>query len=137
MLLNIFSILVIIHIFYYLALKTNKFALMDVCWGLGITLVAVVAFLQNIATKPKILLLFMVLAWGLRLSYHIWKRLEGHGEDFRYAKLKQEWGADYKKQGYIKVFLLQGFLLQISCINFTFFSNNVSQLHKNYHYLQD
>ena len=113
MFLNIVSILVIIHVFYYYALKTNKFALMDVCWGLGISLVAIVGFLQNIATKPKVLLLLMVLLWGFRLAYHIWMRLKDQTEDFRYAKLKQEWGSDYKKQGYIKVFLLQGFLIFI------------------------
>lgn len=109
----ILSILILCHLFFYIAYKTDKFSVMDIAWGLGFVLVGIVAYLSNYPSWPKLLLLFMVSCWGLRLAYYIFTRSKGKGEDPRYQKYKDMWGADYLKQGYLKVFLAQGGMMFI------------------------
>lgn len=91
-----------------LFLKRNDVA--DIAWGLGIALVGMTTF----ALAPSLRLEIMaalVLFWGLRLSYHIYKRVAGHSEeDYRYAAWRREWKHFYLRS-YGQVFLLQGFLM--------------------------
>ncbi len=107
----ILSILILCHLFFFIAYKTDKFSVMDIAWGLGFVLVAIVAYLSNYPSWPKLLLLIMVSCWGLRLAYYIFTRSKGKGEDPRYQKYKDQWGVDYLKQGYLKVFLAQGAMM--------------------------
>ena len=113
MTLIILSILLLCHLFFYLAYKTNKFSVMDIAWGLGFVLVAIVAYLQHYSSWPKFLLLLMVSTWGLRLAYHIHSRSTGKGEDPRYQMYKDQWGGNYLKEGYVKIFLAQGLMMFI------------------------
>jgi steroid 5-alpha reductase family enzyme len=86
---------------------------MDIAWGLGFVLVAIVAYLQNFPSWPKLVLLAMISAWGLRLAFYIFFRSRGHGEDPRYQKYKDLWGKNYVKEGYLKVFMAQGVMMFI------------------------
>lgn len=91
-----------------LYLKRNDVA--DIAWGLGIALVGMTAF----ALAPSLrleLMAALALFWGLRLSYHIYKRFSSHpAEDYRYAQWRTEWKHFYLRS-YGQVFLLQGFLM--------------------------
>ena len=104
----ILSTLILCHLVFYIAWKTDKFSVMDVAWGLGFVLVAIVGYLQNYSSPPKTLLLVMVCTWGLRLAGYIYLRSKGKPEDPRYTKMREQWGADYLKEGYKKVFMAQG-----------------------------
>lgn len=104
----ILSILIFCHLFFWIAWKTDRFSVMDIAWGLGFILIGIVGYMQNFPTPPKAVLLFMVTVWGLRLAWHIFKRFKDAPEDPRYAKLRQQWGSDYLKQGYLKIFMAQG-----------------------------
>ncbi|MFP5459631.1 MAG: DUF1295 domain-containing protein [Bacteriovoracia bacterium] len=106
--LAILTILLLIHVFFWIAWKQDKFSVMDIAWGLGPVLVALVSYLQNYPSGPKAVLLVMVALWGLRLAGHIYVRSKGHGEDPRYMAYRVQWGKDYLKEGYVKVFLAQG-----------------------------
>ena len=62
--------------------------MVDVIWGSGLALVALVALvLGSGGLARRIALAVLVIAWGARLSYHIWKRSRGGEEDPRYAEL--------------------------------------------------
>jgi steroid 5-alpha reductase family enzyme len=106
--LNVISILLLIHFFFWLAWKQDKFSVMDIAWGLGFVLVALVSYTQNYPTVPKAVLLLMITLWGLRLAWYIFTRSKGHGEDPRYMAYRVQWGQNYLMEGYKKVFLAQG-----------------------------
>ena len=65
--------------------RVGRVAVVDVVWGLGFVLVALVSAV--LGDEPvRWLLLVMVAVWGLRLSWHIGKRQLGNPhEDPRYA----------------------------------------------------
>lgn len=102
------SILIFCHLFFWIAWKTNRLDVMDIAWGLGFVLVGVVGYLQNYPTPSKAVLLFLVTVWGLRLAWHIFTRNKGQPEDPRYTKMRHQWGANYLREAYKKVFLAQG-----------------------------
>lgn len=86
-------------------------AVMDIAWGLGFVMVALVGYLHNIASLPKALLLIMVSCWGLRLAWYMFKRTKSQGEDPRYMAWRKGWGDHEWREGYVKVFLAQGLFL--------------------------
>lgn len=72
------------------ALKAGRHNVIDTAWGLGFCVVAVTTFLTSPSDGSGVrryVLLVLVLAWGLRLAWHIGRRSLGHGEDPRYAQL--------------------------------------------------
>ena len=55
----------------------------------------------------------MVTIWGLRLTYYLAKRNLGHGEDYRYVKMRNASKRDWRLVSYFRVFMLQGALQAI------------------------
>jgi len=102
------TILVTVHVTFWVAWKKDKFSVMDITWGLGPVLVALACYLRNYSSGPKVLLLAMVAMWGLRLAGYIFVRSRNAPEDPRYMAYREKWGANYLSEGYKKVFLAQG-----------------------------
>jgi steroid 5-alpha reductase family enzyme len=72
----------------YAARRAGRVSVVDVTWGLALVAVAVVsALLGDGPAWRRWLLVAVVAVWGLRLSWHIWRRNSGHGEDPRYTEL--------------------------------------------------
>jgi steroid 5-alpha reductase family enzyme len=109
----IISVLVFVHIFFLLAVLRKNFALIDIGWGLGITLIALVSYLHNPLSIKNAILLMMVVTWGLRLALYIFARGKGKGEDPRYNRLRQNWEPRPNLNAYFKVFIGQGILMII------------------------
>jgi steroid 5-alpha reductase family enzyme len=65
---------------------SGRISVVDVTWGLALTAVAVVCALFDSSWRGW-LLAGLVGIWGLRLSWHIFRRDYGHGEDPRYTEL--------------------------------------------------
>lgn len=84
-------------------------SLIDIGWGLGFVLVSVLIQLTRFSPEGLVFLV-MVSLWGLRLSYHIFKRNVGKPEDFRYAQFRKDWGKGFYLRAYFQLFLLQGAL---------------------------
>jgi steroid 5-alpha reductase family enzyme len=55
----------------------------------------------------------MILAWGLRLAFHVYFRSRGKEEDFRYAQWRRDWGKNAAVIAFFKVFMLQGIIMLI------------------------
>lgn len=55
-------------------------------------------------------MLAITLAWALRLAIHITRRNRGHGEDRRYAAMRQEHGDRFALRSLVTVFGLQALL---------------------------
>lgn len=83
--------------------RTGRWAVVDVTWGLGFVLVALLAGgLGDGEALRRILLVALPVVWGLRLASHIGGRAQGQ-EDPRYQELKDT-GATYVR----RVLLPQG-----------------------------
>ncbi len=85
--------------------KVGRVAVVDVTWGLGFVLIALVS--AALGDEPvRWLLLPMVAVWGLRLAWHIGKRQLAHPEeDPRYAKMLGDGGFAAAVK---RVFVVQG-----------------------------
>ncbi|MGH3362198.1 MAG: DUF1295 domain-containing protein [Nocardioides sp.] len=84
--------------------RVGRVSVVDVTWGLALTGCAIVCALLGGWWLPW-LLLALVAVWGVRLSWHIWRRSRGHGEDPRYEALLDGGGFAVAVR---RVFLLQG-----------------------------
>jgi len=85
--------------------RVGRVAVVDVTWGLGFVLVAVVSAIVG-DERVRWLLLAMVGMWGLRLAWHIGKRQVAHPEeDPRYARMLGEGGFSMAVR---RVFVVQG-----------------------------
>jgi len=93
----------------------GRVKVVDVAWGVAFVLVALVAAVIGTVADDgdparRWLLVALVGAWGLRLSFHIGRHPRGDGEDPRYEKLL---GGTLDQVGMAravrKVFAIQGF----------------------------
>ncbi|HEY0905342.1 MAG TPA: DUF1295 domain-containing protein [Acidimicrobiales bacterium] len=72
----------------YAARRTGRVSVVDVTWGLALAAVALVcALLGTGEAWRRWLLVALVAAWGLRLSWHVRRRATGHDDDPRYTEL--------------------------------------------------
>jgi steroid 5-alpha reductase family enzyme len=90
-------------------------SIIDIFWGFGFVAVNAFYVIGTGDLNPrKILILFLVTIWGLRLAIYLAIRNIGKGEDFRYRQFRSNYGARrYWWVSYFQTFLLQGFLIMI------------------------
>ncbi len=102
-------------IVFILALIRKDNSIVDVAWGLGFIIISVYSIIQSGEVDlRKMIVSLLVLLWGLRLSFHIFVRNSGKGEDFRYKAWRDSWKFFYLRS-FFQIFMLQGlFMLIIS-----------------------
>lgn len=100
---------------WLLSLILRNASIIDVLWGPGFALLAVVyALLSSDGYSGRQLLVCaLVLAWGLRLGGYILARNAGRGEDYRYQQMRQRAGTAFWWRSLVSVFWLQGALLWV------------------------
>lgn len=99
---------------YFYSLHKRDASVVDVAWGFGFILLAAYLYITNVEpTTTQALVLAMVLVWGVRLGLHIGNRNSRVGEDWRYAKWREDWGKSFWWRSYLQVFVLQSILLTI------------------------
>jgi len=100
-------------IFLIAVLKKDN-SIVDVAWGPGFILVAVVTFCLRPGFEARhVLISGLVTVWGVRLAAHIYLRNRGRGEDFRYAKWRKDWGRWFIPRSFLQIFMLQGIFMLI------------------------
>lgn len=93
------AVVVLMALTAFTAKRTGRWAVVDVTWGLGFLVVAVLsAVIGGGDVLRRGLLLGLVAAWALRLSSHIFRRGRGHGEDPRYQELKSNGKGGFVRQ---------------------------------------
>ncbi len=87
---SLFFIIWIIH------LVLNNAGVVDVGWGLGFTLIALIYILRGEGFNARNMLMFIMVAlWGTRIVFFLIKRIVFEGyEDKRYAHLRNKWGSN-------------------------------------------
>jgi steroid 5-alpha reductase family enzyme len=97
---------------WLVSLTLRNASIVDVFWGLGFALLAVLYFVAvDGFVDRKILVGTLVAVWGLRLSLHILWRNWGNEEDYRYRAWRDKAGDKFWWVSFFQVFLLQGALL--------------------------
>jgi steroid 5-alpha reductase family enzyme len=97
------------------SIATRNHSIIDIFWGPGFVLVAVVSYLASIGSEGddlrRLLILVLTAVWGLRLGLYIGRRNRGHGQDPRYTALMRHQTGSLI--GYLirKIYGLQGVLL--------------------------
>ena len=84
---SLVAVAVLMTVTALVARRVGRVVVVDVTWGLGFVLVALVS--AALGDEPvRWLLLAMVGVWGLRLAWHVGRRQLAHPEeDPRYAKM--------------------------------------------------
>jgi steroid 5-alpha reductase family enzyme len=100
---------------WLLSLILRNASIIDIFWGPGFLLVGGVYTLASPDgyTGRQVMVMALVAAWALRLGGYILLRNAGHGEDFRYQKMRENAGEAFWWRSLLSVFLLQGALLWI------------------------
>ena len=89
-------------------------SIVDIFWGFGFVVVAWVSTLCAASPGPLAwLTTLLVTVWGVRLAgYLAWRNL-GHGEDKRYAEMREKPGRNFALFSLVVVFGLQGTIMWI------------------------
>ena len=100
---------------FLLAVLVRRNDVVDMAWGLGVALVAMLMYV--LADEPGTRLSLMAgltFLWGTRLTLHISERyLRSSGEDYRYRAWREAWKEWFLPRSYVQVFLLQGLLMVV------------------------
>ncbi len=92
-------------------------SIVDILWGAGFALVAWVAFAVGDGYDGrKWLITILASLWGLRLSFYLFWRNHGKGEDYRYQAMRRHWGPRFTIISLFTVFGLQGVLMYVISI---------------------
>jgi steroid 5-alpha reductase family enzyme len=119
MTLILLALLISYTLLFLYSLKIRDNSIVDVFWGFGFMIIAVISYLYSRMQIPQILITGLVLLWGIRLTSHIgFRKLREGKEDPRYAKWRAEWGSGwyFVIRSYLQVFLLQMIIMLIVAI---------------------
>ncbi len=96
------------------SLAIKNASIVDIFWGAGFVVIALVAFALTDGYPPrKMLITGFALIWGFRLATHIGWRNHGKGEDFRYQAMRKRAGGRFALVSLSTVFGLQGVLMWV------------------------
>lgn len=113
-LLSAVVVFIYMTLFYIRAQKLKNNSIVDVAWGLGFVVLAILTLItaESMASR-QLVITALVVIWGLRLAWHIGRRNAGKPEDFRYAEMRRRWGDRAAITGFFKIFMLQGLLMYL------------------------
>ncbi|MDD3452715.1 MAG: DUF1295 domain-containing protein [Bacilli bacterium] len=125
---TIIIIFVYMNILYIIARMKKNNSIVDIGWGIGFIILALISLLNNINLKyfpfRQILPNILIILWGGRLAYYIFKRNFNKEEDYRYQQMRINWGKYVNIKSYFYIFMLQGILMYIICLPIII--NNIS-----------
>lgn len=99
---------------WLVSLLLRNASIVDGYWGPGFLVITLVAgCVGSGAPQRTILLTALVAIWSLRLGIYIVWRNYGHGEDYRYAAMRERHGHSFIWVSLFTVFTLQGVLMWV------------------------
>ena len=122
-------VFIYMNIIFFIALKNKNNGLVDIGWGFGFILIAISSLIMHIIKTNNISLIMfiptiLVMFWGLRLTYYLFKRNYKKEEDYRYKDMRNRWGKNVNINSYFKVFMLQGILMSIIALPIMFYNTS-------------
>lgn len=78
---------------WWLGVRNHNFSYVDIGWSVNFAVLAVLyAWLAPGDLQRRVIIAAMFTAHGLRLGWHLGKRIIGEPEEGRYQQLRQDWG---------------------------------------------
>lgn len=109
------AIVVFMAVIMAVAIRIENQSIIDICWGPGFVLVAVVSYVLSQSSvgndARRLVVVLLTSIWGLRLGVYIGNRNRGHGEDKRYTALLRTRNGSLVGFLVRKIYGLQGVLL--------------------------
>jgi len=103
-----------------ISVKARDASIIDIFWGFGFVVVALVClYLAPQKTPYLMLLAALPVIWGLRLTLYLARRNLGHGEDPRYVAMQRRAAKKglsemaWRKRAFFSIYLGQGLLIAI------------------------
>jgi len=114
-LITLLVVFIFFNIVFFIAQSKKNNGLIDVAWGSGFVVAAVTSYIiSHNNTNRGLIITILVVLWGLRLSYHLFKRNWNKPEDYRYVQMRERWGdKNHAITAYVRVFMSQLALLFI------------------------
>ena len=108
--------------------KNNGFA--DVFYGGGFLLIALISYLYSRYNSSSFILLLLVAMWAIRLIVRIYLRNRNKDEDYRYKKMRDNWGKNVVVRSYLQIYISQGIVIYIVALPIIFLAafNNLSNI---------
>lgn len=111
-------VLVFFLIWFWICVKQENYGLVDIAWGLGMSVVALNLMVIYRPPLQATLSLGLVVVWGLRLGIYLAARNWHKPEDYRYVNLRKRWGQNRPRlKAFLNVFVLQGVLLYLMMVS--------------------
>ena len=112
-LLSVYAIAVMLFVVWLISIIRRDAGIIDIFWGLGFGLIALLALLNFPEAKLEIRLTYiLVTLWALRLASHLTRRwLHEDEEDKRYQSMRRRAGSIFWLKSLFTVFGLQGALI--------------------------
>lgn len=109
------AVFVAVTALWLLSLYLKDSSIVDSFWGPGFLIASIgyFVFAEAGTESRQLLIVALVAIWSLRLAGYITWRNWGAGEDYRYARWRENNGQRWWWQSYFQVFLLQGALMVI------------------------
>jgi steroid 5-alpha reductase family enzyme len=120
---------ILIYWIWIWAVKIENFSIIDAAWSGAFFIHCVIFFgLSYGYTFRKMIFLAMMGLWSIRLAYFLTKRISSHHpqEDTRYAQLRAEYGASYKKR-FLYFFMMQAVSISFLTLPAIFVFNNMNE----------
>lgn len=118
--------LLVVTLTWLLHLRLRNAAVIDVAWGVNLSLMAIVyALLADGWPARKWLVAAMVTVTGLRLSWHIGRRTFGLPEDGRYARIRASYGTHVELK-FLRFYAFQGIVASWLSLPYLFASRNAT-----------
>jgi steroid 5-alpha reductase family enzyme len=106
--------MVMMFVLWLVSLAMRNASIVDIFWGAGFAVIALVVFTLSEGYAPRKLLITSLAAiWGLRLAGYIGWRNAGKGEDFRYQAMRKRHGERFALVSLLTVFGVQGLLMWV------------------------
>ncbi|MFN3961091.1 MAG: DUF1295 domain-containing protein [Parvularculaceae bacterium] len=110
---NLALLLFALALVWVVSVRIKDASIIDIAWGPACALGAILTFLREDGAGPRDLLLTALVAlWAGRLALHLAARNLGHGEDYRYARMRAKQGSDavFARWSLINVYAMQGLI---------------------------
>jgi len=99
---------------WLLSLAVRDASIVDIVWGLGFAMIAVVGYVRAEGYPARrTLVAVLTMVWGVRLAVHLLMRNWGAGEDYRYQAMRRRWGTRFPVVSLVTVFGLQGVIMWV------------------------
>ncbi len=110
-----------VFIFFYMTLWfivsifAKRLDVVDIAWGAGFVFLAwiTLSFRELPLDERSYWFLFLVSLWGLRLTFHTFRRNLSKTEDWRYHLWQENQGWRHWFTSFVQVFMLQGAVMMI------------------------